>query len=165
MRDIKIQGRASGKEKDVLALQGKATVGLCNWAISARMATAAYSSTQNVLPGENQWRFQVHNKDVFISVWTQWLPDQVKICSLPSMKMLNLEHSVASCVSAISRSCFSQANPPFYIMGKMKRQLFSGGLFEIQIQIDFRNLLQTGVPGSSRRQVFCLLANMGWSII
>lgn len=87
MHDIKIQERASGKEKDALALQGKAAVGLCNWAISARMATAAYSSTQNALPGENEWRFQVHNKDVFISVWTQRLPDPVKICSLPSMQM------------------------------------------------------------------------------
>lgn len=57
--------------------------------------------------------------------------------------MLNLEHSAAFCASAISRSCFSQANPPFYIMGKMRRQLFSRGLFEIQIQIDFPNLLQT----------------------
>lgn len=165
MRDIKIQGKASGKEKDVLALQGKAAVGLCNWAISAWMATAAYSSTQNALPGENEWRFQVHNKDVFISAWTQWLPDQVKICSLPSMKMLNLEHSVAICVSAISRSCFSQANPLFYNMGKMRRQLFSRGLVEIQIQIDFPNLLQPGVPVSSRQQVFFLSANMGWSII
>lgn len=165
MHDIIIQERASEKEKDALALQGKAAVGLCNWAISARMATAAYSSTQNALPGENEWRFQVHNKDVFISVWTQWLPDPVRICSLPSMKMLNLEHSVAFCVSAISRSCFSQANPPFYIMGKMRRQLFSGGLFEIQIQIDFPNLLQPGVPVSSRQQVFCLSKIMGWSII
>lgn len=165
MRDIKIQGRASGKEKDVLALQGKAAAGLCNWAISARMATAAYSSTQNALPGENEWRFQVHNKDVFISVWTQRLPDPGKICSLHSMKMLNLEHSVAFCVSAISRSCFSQANPPFYIMGEMKRQLFSGGLFEIQIQIDFPNLLQPGAQVSSRQQVSCLSAKMGWSII
>lgn len=166
MRDIKIQERASGKEKDALALQGKAGVGLCNWAISARMATAAYSSTQNALPGENEWWFQVHNKDVFISAWTQWLPDPVKICSLPSMKMLNLEHSMAFCVSAISRSCFSQANPPsFYIVRKMRGQLFSGGLFEIQIQIDFPNLLQHGVPVSSRQQVFCLWTKMEWSNI
>lgn len=61
-------------------------------------------------------------------------------------------------VSAISRSCFSQANPPFYIMGKMRSQLFSGGLFVIQIHIDFPNLMQPGVSVSSRQQVFCLSA-------